>query len=174
MAIFHPPPKKKKQKNIHVSGCTSEAWNLVLGVINDDTTKINRKPFNFRLGPTGAQLGGGGLVVNFEVFQLDETLRPFYLLKCIINNILLFCRFLILVLWACSALSLREHYLKTQFPLCSRIRREPTHKKSVFLVVRPLRFYPPYIFFFSLIITWNGFWQYFLFLPNIWAKIAGF
>ena len=61
--------------------------------------------------------------------------------------------------------------------------REDTHKKGVFLVVGPLRFYLPYTnglmvlppffsFFFSLIIAWNGFWQFFLFLPNFWAKTA--
>ena len=61
--------------------------------------------------------------------------------------------------------------------------REDTHKKSVFLVVGPLRFYPPYtnglvvhanffcFCFFSLIIA--GFCQLFLFLPNFWAKTAG-
>ena len=50
--------------------------------------------------------------------------------------------------------------------------REDTHKKSVFLVVEPLRVYPPYtnvlvvhatffFNFFSLIIAWNGFWHFF-------------
>ena len=57
--------------------------------------------------------------------------------------------------------------------------REDTHKKE-FLVVGPLRFYPSYTngsffsLFFSLIIAWNGFWHFFLFLPNFWAKTAGF
>ena len=60
--------------------------------------------------------------------------------------------------------------------------REDTHKKVFFLVVGPLRFYlpytnglmvlPPFFLFFSLIIAWNGFWQFFLFLPNFWAKPA--
>ena len=55
-----------------------------------------------------------------------------------------------------------------------------THiKKVFFFVVGPLRFYPPYtyglevhaIFFFFVlyVIAWNGFWQFYLFLPNFWA-----
>ena len=58
-----------------------------------------------------------------------------------------------------------------------------THlKKDFFSVVGPLRFYPPYpwwsmplfFIFFSLIIAWIGFWQFFLFLHNFWAKTAEF
>ena len=50
--------------------------------------------------------------------------------------------------------------------------REDTHKKVAFLVVGPLRVYPLYtnglvvnatffLVFFSVIIDWNGFWQFF-------------
>ena len=61
-----------------------------------------------------------------------------------------------------------------------------THIKRVFfLVVGPLRFYPPYtnglvvhatflIFFFSLIIVWNGFWQFFFFFPIFGLKQPNF
>ena len=61
--------------------------------------------------------------------------------------------------------------------------REDTHKKSVyFLVVVPLRFNPPYTnglvvhatFFFFFFLVFYGFWQFFLFLPNFWAKTARF
>ena len=31
-----------------------------------------------------------------------------------------------------------------------------------------------FLLFFSLIISWNGFWRFFLFLPDFWAKTAGF
>ena len=58
-------------------------------------------------------------------------------------------------------------------------------KKKFFLVVGPLRFYPPYTnglvvhatffsFFFSLIIAWNGFWQFFLFFPVFGLKQPDF
>ena len=44
-------------------------------------------------------------------------------------------------------------------------------------LVWPLRFYPPYtkglVVLFLKLIAWNGFWQFFLFLPNFWAKTAG-
>ena len=57
-----------------------------------------------------------------------------------------------------------------------------TWKKCLFLVVGPLRVYPLYtnglvvhatfFLFFCLIIAWN-FDNFFLFLPNFWAKTAG-
>ena len=54
-------------------------------------------------------------------------------------------------------------------------------KKCFFLVVGPLRMYPLYTYglvvhatffslFCSLIMAWNGFWQFFLFLPNFWKN----
>ena len=61
--------------------------------------------------------------------------------------------------------------------------REDTHKKSVFLVVGPIRFYPPYTnglvvhaTFFSFFLSYNSLKRIltiFLFLPKFWAKTAG-
>ena len=57
---------------------------------------------------------------------------------------------------------------------------EDTHKKSIFLVFGPLRFYPPYTK--GLVVHVNFFFlkpetdfdNFFLFLPNFLAKTAGF
>ena len=63
----------------------------------------------------------------------------------------------------------------------SFLLREDTHKKSVSLVVGPLRFYPPYanglvvhapFFSFFLTIAWNGFWQ--KKFSNFLAKRVGY
>ena len=62
--------------------------------------------------------------------------------------------------------------------------REETHKKCFFLVVGQLRFYSPhpnglvvhfFVFFclFSLIIAWNGFWQFF-FSPIFGLKVPDY
>ena len=42
--------------------------------------------------------------------------------------------------------------------------------------VEPLRFYPPYTngFFFSLLINWNGFWQFFFFFQSFGLKQLDF
>ena len=87
--------------------------------------------------------------------------------------------------WKISLMNHGGHHIgirckKTNI-LLSRLR-EVTHKKSVFLLVGPLRFNPPYtnglvvpaIFFFSLKIDWNRFWQFFIFLPKFWANTSGF
>ena len=60
--------------------------------------------------------------------------------------------------------------------------REDTHKrKRFFLVVGPLRFYPPYTkflvvhaIFFILIIARNEFWQFFFFFPIFGLKQPDF
>ena len=75
----------------------------------------------------------------------------------------------------CLYVSTARLALHNSLSFFEHIREE--HKKVFFLVVRPLRFYPPPLvvhptFFF--IIAWSGFWQFFLSLPNFWAKTANF
>ena len=73
-------------------------------------------------------------------------------------------------------------------PLCSKVGkkdfciREDTHKKMFFFSGRTTKDLPSihqwlsgpcHFFFFLSYNGWNGFWQFFLFLPNFWLVVRG-
>ena len=131
-------------------------------------SRIMRASFHFMSAEYSvfALIGRGSNRKNVLKLNVIVTVTPF-------PNFYL--PFIIVALCASEGIKIKLYQCKKE-KNCVLLREDKNKTNKNFLVVGPLRFYPPYtngfmvhapLFFFSLII-------FFQFLPNFWAETAGF